>query len=400
LLDSEIDEAIFDLYIKKYNPHYVWLPEASKIPMSRFLTIYSEYGYVLMENSESNNYRINDDLALLLTTSGSVGSPKLVRLSYENISSNMKSIAHYLKISNGDRSITTLPMNYSFGLSIINSYLHCGASLVLTQKSIMQKDFWDQLRLNNVTSLSGVPYTFEMLNRLKITDTDLPSLRVITQAGGRLSNALQRKFAEYAIVNNIRFFVMYGQTEATARMSYLELNKSIEKCGSIGQAIPGGKFKISFDMGNENFPNEDAGDLIYQGNNVMLGYANSWEDLAKSDECHGNLITGDIAKVDSEGYIYIVGRKSRFLKLFGNRISLDEVEQILINNFPGIEFACKGDDSQLITFIAGRYNSKEIIQYLAERIGLHHSVFKVVEINQMPKTSSGKIKYLELPISE
>jgi acyl-CoA synthetase (AMP-forming)/AMP-acid ligase II len=326
------------------------------------------------------------DLALLLTTSGSTGSPKLVRLSYANLLSNALSIAEYLSINENERPITTLPMHYSFGLSVINSHLLKGATLLLTDKSLMEKDFWSLLKKEQATSLSGVPYTYEMLKRLRFFRMDLPSLRTLTQAGGKLNIELTKEFAEYAQNADKRFFVMYGQTEATARMSYLPYEQSLSKSGSIGIAIPGGAFTLL----------EESGELIYQGQNVSLGYAESAEDLAKGDENKGILYTGDLAKRDNDGYYYIIGRKKRFIKLFGNRINLDETESVLKTRY--VDCACVGTDDKMIVYTTEQGKEAEIKQFISAQLHLNPNAFEVRPIDAIPKNSSGKTIYSELAL--
>jgi acyl-coenzyme A synthetase/AMP-(fatty) acid ligase len=285
-------------------------------------------------------------------------------------------------------------MNYTYGLSIINSHLAVGASIILTEKKLMQREFWQNLKTFEATSFGGVPYTYEMLDKLRFYRMDLPSLKTMTQAGGKLSLELHRKFAEHSEKSNKHYIVMYGQTEATARMSYLPWQKSLEKAGSIGIAIPGGEFSlIDTDGGIINTP-DTAGELIYKGENVTLGYAKCGEDLINGDERCGVLHTGDIAKFDSEGYYYIVGRKKRFLKLFGNRVNLDEIEDILRSQFPGTDIACGGVDDKMAIYTDRR--EEKIIPFISEKTGINYSAFETVVIEKIPRNESGKILYSKL----
>ena len=282
---------------------------------------------------------MHDDLALLLTTSGSVGSPKFVRQSYKNIAANTASIVEYLHLDTAERAITSLPMNYTFGISVINSHLMVGATLVLSPYTIMQREFWTLMSEQKVTSLSGVPYTYEMLDKLRFMRRDLPDLHTLTQAGGKLSPELHQKFAEYAQAQGKSFVVMYGQTEATARMSYLPPELSLTKVGSMGIAVPGGKFSL-IDADNQQIIEPGVvGELVYEGDNVTLGYAQSRGDLAKGDEFGGRLLTGDMARFDEDGFFYVVGRKKRFLKIFGNRVNLDETERLIKSHFCDLDCA-------------------------------------------------------------
>ena len=324
--------------------------------------------------------KCHPDLAVCLTTSGSTGSPKLVRLTLRNILANAESIAEYLHIDTNERPITMLPMYYSYGLSIINSHLLKGSTILLTDKSYAQREFWNFLRENEATSMSGVPYTWEMLRRLRFMRMDLPSVRTMTQAGGKLNAEIALEYIRWAKSVGKEFIVMYGQTEATARMSYLPWERAEEKYSSIGVAIPGGQFSLAED-----------GELIYQGENVSLGYAECAEDLMKGDENHGVLHTGDMARVDDDGFYYITGRKKRFVKVWGNRCNLDQVEQLV--KPITTTCACAGVDDHITVFVTKEGLEKEIKDLLASKTGLNPIAFAVKVIEAIPVKDSGKIDY-------
>lgn len=364
-----------------------------------FTRLKSEFfDYVLLENCEQlkqeKKIALHPNLALLLTTSGSTGSPKLVRQSQENINANTASIVEYLKLTKEERPVTVLPMNYTFGLSIIHSHVAVGATILLTTYGIFEKGLWQFMMEERATSVSGVPYTFEMLKRIGFMDMDLPHLTTMTQAGGRLSPKLQEEYGEFALRNNKRFVVMYGQTEATARMSYLPPEDVVRKCGSIGFAIPGGTFSLIDE--NENIITEAdvTGELIYEGKNVTMGYAECKADLQKGDELNGVLHTGDMAKRDEEGYYYITGRKKRFVKLYGNRVSLDETEKILREHFDE-EFACCGADDHMKIF-STLDKGEEIVEYVSQWMKISSKAFEYLKIEQIPKNEAGKTLYTEL----
>lgn len=331
------------------------------------------------------------DLALCLTTSGSTGSPKLVRLTRENLLSNAKSIAAYLHIDENERPITMLPMYYSYGLSIINSHLLCGATILLTDKTYAQREFWNFLRENEASSMAGVPYTWEMLRKLRFFRMDLPSVKTMTQAGGKLNTEIAREYIENAQQTGRQFIVMYGQTEATARMSYLPWEHATEKAGSVGIAIPGGRFELVDADGNIiQTPNVD-GELIYYGDNVSMGYAECAEDLLRGDDNHGRLATGDIARRDEDGFYYITGRKKRFVKIWGNRCNLDQIEQLAKTITTSC--ACVGVDDQVTIFTTARGVEQDIKQLLTTKTGLNSRAFLVREIDAIPVSESGKLDY-------
>ena len=393
-----IEEKLAKNLLAIYQPSYIYIPADMKEKYGTFECIHEQYNYCLLKTNYGVKHNLYSELGLLLTTSGSTGSPKFVRQSYKNIQSNAESIAQYLELDETERPITTLPMNYTYGLSIINSHLLVGAAILMTDKSLMEKGFWEFFRKEQATSFGGVPYTYEMLKKLRFFRMDLPSLRTMTQAGGKLSPDLHKEFAEYAKEQKKHFVVMYGQTEATARMAYLPYEKSLEKYGSMGIAIPGGKFTLADVNGKPITDSEVTGELIYEGPNVTLGYAEQIADLEKGDERQGRLITGDMAKMDQDGYFYIVGRKKRFLKIYGNRVNLDETEQILKTRFEDYDFACAGKDDQLYVFVTSDIEQEQaaVKKYLSEKTGLNHKAFTIQFIEKIPKNEAGKTLYAKL----
>ncbi len=393
-VSSRMDDTLKVVLLKIYRPEIV----LSIDEISYLLEGYEQEEYdgklMLFKRKQSDdNLPLHKDLAVLLSTSGTTGSPKLVRLSYKNISSNAESIAEYLAITGTEKPITNLPMSYSFGLSVINSHLLKGAKIVCSNKSMVMRDFWNTFNLNGCTSFSGVPYNYQMLQRLKFDGMNLPTLKTMTQAGGRLSEEFIKYFYEASLKKNIRFFVMYGQTEATARISYVPVDKLGEKIGSIGVPIAGGAIRI-FNGDCEITSPHTAGELVYYGSNVMMGYAESRSDLSKGDELSGVLCTGDLAYKDEDGYFYITGRLKRFIKLFGLRVNLDEAEKLIENEF-GIAAACYGSDDMLKILIqsAPAVLSETVKRKIIDTYKIHHSVVSVGCINTIPVTQSGKKDY-------
>ena len=394
MLEVNIDFELLEKLISTYTPQYLWLPttNVSKFPEAQVVCSLLDYSLVKLNNS--GIITLNDDLALLLATSGSTGSPKLVMISYENIQSNALSILDYLAIDQNERPITTLPMSYSFGISIINSHFYAGATLLLTDRSFFDREFWAFLKKQKATSLSGVPYTFEMLKKLRFFRMELPSLVTLTQAGGKLNDELNKEFSEFCLEKGKRFFVMYGQTEATARMSYLPPELSLKKLGSMGIAIPGGEFSLIDIEGNTIEENNIVGELVYKGQNVSMGYAECIEDLAKGDRNKGILVTGDMAKRDDDRFYYIVGRKKRFIKIYGNRVNLDETERLLKSIVP--DCACTGQDDLMEIYITKKDRLEEIRNYISSKTGIHKKAFDVKITGEIPKNASGKTIYSAL----
>ena len=379
MLDAQIDAGLLQRFVDTYSPNYV---------------VNCVAGTVTAVSAEDRG--LHPDLALLLTTSGSTGSPKLVRQSYVNIRANTESIVEYLKLDATERPITTLPMNYTYGLSIVNTHLWVGATLLLTGASIMQREFWTCFTAQGATSFGGVPYTYEMLDRLMFFRRKLPSLRTMTQAGGKILPELHLKFAEHAAKEGKNFVVMYGQCEATARMSYLPPDRALDKVGSMGVAIPGGRFELVDADGSLIEEADTPGELVYYGKNVTLGYAECAADLAKGDERGGKLVTGDMAKRDADGFYFIVGRKKRFLKIFGNRVNLDETERMIKGAFLGMDCACAGTDDHMKIYLTDADAIEKVRTFVAEKTHLNISAFEVVSIDVLPKNASGKTLYSEL----
>lgn len=395
MLNANMDAELREELLQKYLPTYVWTPNSMKEEFENYDNVYSLDEYVLLKTNYTKSFELEDSLALLLTTSGSTGSPKFVRQSYKNIKSNTDSIVEYLKLTSDERPITTLPMNYTYGLSIINSHIMVGATILVTDKSLMQKEFWNFLKNYEATSFGGVPYTYEMLKRLRFMRMDLPSLKTMTQAGGKLTTELHAEFAKYAQENSKQFIVMYGQCEATARMSYLPADKALEKCGSMGIPIPGGKFRIVDVDGIDIEEPETVGELLYEGPNVTMGYAEQGEDLSLGDERKGILLTGDMAKADKDGFYYIVGRKKRFLKIYGNRVNLDEIDGMIKGKY-NIEVASGGVDDHMYIFVTESDFVEAVKDFVVSKTKLNPSAFKIIVIDSIPKNDSGKTLYKEL----
>ena len=336
------------------------------------------------ERRAGTRHELHPDLALLLSTSGSTGSPKLVRLSAANLQANAESIAEYLHIGKADRAATTLPVSYCYGLSVINSHLLRGAGLVLTDLSVVDPCFWELFRTREATAFAAVPYTFELLERVGFAEMDLPALRYVTQAGGRLAPERVRDYAELGARKGWELFVMYGQTEATARMAYLPPRLAAEHPGAIGVPVPGGAFRI------EPVPGLEHGELVYTGPNVMLGYAETPEDLAAGRTVH-ELRTGDLARLHPAGVYELVGRRSRFVKIVGLRVDLGQVERILADL--GVQAASAGTDKGLVVAVEGSHDTQLLSKVLAQGIGLPRAALQVHAVEHLPRLATGKVDY-------
>jgi acyl-CoA synthetase (AMP-forming)/AMP-acid ligase II len=356
----------------------------------------------LHERRPGTRHDLHPDLALLLSTSGSTGSPKLVRLSHTNLAGNAQAIASYLGIRRTDVAATTLPLHYCYGLSVVNSHLAAGATLFLTDLSVVDACFWDAVRAHRVSSFAGVPYTFDLLDRVGFAEMNLPSLRYVTQAGGRLAPDRVRRYAEAGQERGWDLFVMYGQTEATARMAYLPPDLAVRCAGAIGVPVPGGSFRLE-PVPERPLDNRDAqdadlsvGELVYRGDNVMLGYATRPEDLARGREID-ELRTGDVARRRPDGMLEIVGRRSRFAKVFGVRVDLDQVERLYGERGHVVHVADLGDRLLLGVDASARPADPEELRAIAkEAVGLPRTAVEVLALPEVPRLPSGKTDYRSL----
>ena len=333
---------------------------------------------------QTTGHVLHADLAVLLSTSGSTGSPKLVRLSAENLQSNADAIVDALDICADDRAVTTLPLSYSYGLSVLHSHLNVGATILLTDHSVVEPALWDAMATHAVTTLPCVPYTFDLLDRVGFERQRLPHLRSVTVAGGRLAPERVRRFAELGHSKGFQLHVMYGQTEATARIATLDPALAALNPEAIGTSIPGGH--IELDPLSADTP--ETGEIVYRGPNTMLGYAESAADLARGRDIEA-LHTGDIATRGSDGLYRIVGRRSRNAKIFGLRIDLDHTEQVLAAS--QITACIVSDDTGLCVVAEGPVDPQFLADRVARATGLPLHVIHVRVVDALPRLSSGKL---------
>jgi acyl-coenzyme A synthetase/AMP-(fatty) acid ligase len=327
--------------------------------------------------------------AVLLPTSGSTGNPKLVRLAWSALLANAEGIAARLAIGEPDVAITSLPLHYSYGLSVLNSHLAAGAMVVLTEASVLQPAFWTAMAEHRVTSLAGVPYSFEMYRRVGLLEQRLPHLMTLTQAGGRLAGERIGDLHRGITSRGGRLFVMYGQTEATARMSILDPGDLPDKIGSVGTVLPGGHLTI------DDPDATGAGAVVYRGPNVMLGYAECRADLHRGDDLGGVLATGDIGRLDAEGRLWIIGRTKRIAKVFGERVNLDDIESLLIRDGPTA--AIDGGDRIVLFCTWGGLEQFAVAgRALARQLGSNPRGFDFRRVDALPRLSSGKVAYAAL----
>jgi acyl-CoA synthetase (AMP-forming)/AMP-acid ligase II len=339
-----------------------------------------------------------ENAAAIIYTSGTTGRPKGVTLSHRNLVANVQSILGYLPIGAGDRALNVLPFYYSYGSSVLHTHMAVGGCVVLENSLAYPHRVMERMAQEAVSGFSGVPSTYALLlSRVRLQDYDLKQLRYLTQAGGAMSPALIRRLTQE--LPQVRLYVMYGQTEATARLSYLPPERLMEKLGSVGIAIPGVTLESHGEDGQPVSPGV-VGEIWARGDNIMLGYWND-TDATRAVLQHGWLKTGDMAHVDQDGYIFIKGRRSDIIKTGAHRIAPNEVEEVIseldgvaVVAVVGVEDPILG---QVIKAVIQRragasLDAMRVKAHCRERLAAYKVPKHVEFVTELPKTASGKIK--------
>lgn len=335
-------------------------------------------------------HKLATELNVLLSTSGSTGSPKLVKLSKVNLAANCASICEFLQIKGSDVTMTFLPLSYSFGLSILHSHLACGATIVIQNESPMSANFWQLFKKFKVNSFYGVPFSFQLLIRLGLETLPLQQIRYMAQAGGKLPDKQWQTLADFTQANGVEFYIMYGQTEATARIAYLPAEYFTDNVGVIGQAIPNTKLYLIDGLEREITEFNRPGELCVVGDNVFGGYATTIAELSSFSQ-NLPLKTGDIAQRLESGFYQIVGRSKRICKLAGKRINLDEVQSWL-STVLGQEVICTGSEDAFNAYVSEHTNA-DIKKMLADKLKCHSRLVSVAHLKSIPRLSNGKVDY-------
>ena len=374
---------------KKYHPSDVALPLKflKKLNFQKDKIYKSKYDYCLYEENSSKKFKIHRDLCLLLSTSGTTGSRKFVKLSYKNLLSNIKGIVGSLNINKKDKTITTMPAEYSYGLSVINSHLFVGAKIILNNLTLFDRKFLESVTKLKVTNLNGVPFFFDLIKKINFFNKiNCSNIKFITQAGGSLSE--DTKLYILNEINKLKkdFYIMYGSTETSPRMSLVNFYKYQKiKQGCIGLPISDYKFRL----------NKNTGKIFFYGKNIFKGYSKNYKSLLYFKN-YKFIDTGDIGRLDKDGFYYVTGRTKRIIKISGERISLDEVEQSIKKNLK-LKICCFGIDDKLIMFHTKNHkNSYKILNFTSKNLSINKNYIKIYHIYKFPISERGKIDYEEL----
>ncbi|BCY10575.1 AMP-binding protein [Actinoplanes sp. L3-i22] len=391
LLDAELDPDLAVRLLEHYQPEIVIQPpDRAAAPRDGYV----ETAHGLWRRDRPR-HQVHRDLAVLLTTSGSTGSPRFVRLSHTNISANAEAIAESLSLTRAERAITSLPLHYSYGMSVLHSHLIAGASVVVGKADLFSPAFWESLGELGVTSMAGVPLTFHTLQRVGFAEWDLPRLTTLTQAGGRLEDRLVRYFGDLMRERGGRFYVMYGQTEAAPRMSCLDPDRLPDKLGSVGTALAGGELFVRAGDDGPARPGE-VGTVCYRGPNVMMGYAENRADLALGDTTGDVLDTGDLGFIDEDGYLFVTGRTKRIAKLSGVRVSLDEIEAMLADHGPARVVALSGEQLGIYCTWGDDQHFAAVRRELCRVLKVPPRSLRFVHVDALPVLPNGKPDYRAL----
>lgn len=395
IIDSKTSNQNILKILKNYQPNYVFLNKKKENILKKNCTIkYNFFDQILLKNKKYKKIKLNKNLSLLLSTSGSMGSIKFVKLSKSNLKHNTDSIIKYLKINSNDCSITNLPISYSYMLSVINTHLEVGASIIISKYSLIEKKFWEILKNSKITSFNGVPYTYEILNKIGFKNIKIDSLKYLTHAGGKIEKNKLKEIIKFCIKNNLQFFSMYGQTEASPRISYLKPKFSKKKIGSIGKAIPGNKIYIADHLGKRISKPYIEGEIICEGKNIFMGYSRNYDDLKDPNQENFKLKTGDLGFFDKDRFFYVTSRISKIAKIFGNRIDLGALEDLM--NLKGYKIACLSDNEKIFVFFDQKFNKKKLINAISKITNLNIGSFELNKLKNFPRTSNNKISYNKL----
>ena len=393
LLDPKLDPSLLAPLVAHYRPDFI-LGSDAKSPGPDWRQIEGCAAFAKKDPDLLSFPEIHPDLALLLPTSGSTGSPKMARLTANAVDHNCQAIIHALAIRQTDRPLAHLPLHYSYGLSVLHSHLSVGASIILTEYSMMQPEFWDLARLEKCSSFSGTPFHYRMLDRLGLNELDAPDILVLTQAGGRLGAELVEKMHNLMTQRGGRFYVMYGQTEAAPRITTLDFADAPGHWASAGKALMDSQL-LAVDSDHHVLPPGQPGEIVYIGPNVMMGYAHDRADLGLGDDVKGVLHTGDTGYLDNDGRLYLTGRASRMAKVAGLRLNLDEIEKLAESHGRIAAVECK-DGVALFVEQLDNEARRALLDDLAKRLRIHAHFFFIHPIDAIPVTAKAKIDYAKL----
>lgn len=385
LLAEDIHPKFLEELLMQYHPQYIYCNRQNKI-VNRLEPVIEMQGHVLFRTGYER-ISLHHELALLLSTSGTTGSSKLVRISYENLFDNSEFACRHLNIEKGQKGVTVLPLNYTYGLSFYMWHWHCGAAVLVTDRMVLDnrfKDFYVREKANN---FAAVPETFQMMRRVQFWEKDmLEYLHFAMSGGGQMS---ARDQIQMVSALKEKFWIGFGQTECTCIVSGTNFIGGKMRLETIGKAFS--NMNVWLDR--------ETDELIVKSRSVCLGYAEGIEDLAVGDQNRGILHTGDAAYIDEDGYLYLKGRLKRYIKILGKRVSLDEMEKVIKNEFFLDDLVCVGWDDHVTIFYSERDKSGtecQVRQFLDRELKIPQKFIQCFFLEEIPKNNAGKVQYEKL----
>lgn len=383
-LAADMDEELVDNLIVQYRPQYIYCSKSCEMG-SRYQYKIEFERHIILKTGEKK-CETHPDIALLLSTSGTTGSPKLVKLSYGNLYNNAEQMCSYMDIHCGQKGISPLSMSYVYGLTFCIWHWHCGATLLITEESILSKKFHEFYEKEKVNHFGGTPYIYQMLQRIGFWDEEkIKYLHWAASAGSQMSDGDQIRMVSTL---KDKFWILYGQAECTGVISGMNFDENNIKLGSVGKVFE--DVEISIDS--------STSELILKSPNICMGYADSIKQLSDGDVNQGTIHTGDAAYIDEDGCVYLRGRLSRYAKILGKRVSLDDIERYLNNTFSGVDFACAGADDNVVIFYsgeAGKLNEK-ILVLLDSKMKIPKKFITFFYLKEIPRSRAGKVMYEKL----
>lgn len=398
MIDGKLKTQKIMELAESFEPNYLFVPENQAGKFTGFSPLLAQYGMTLLKNEKVQAPPVeNKELAILFSTSGTTGSPKFIRISYKNVQISLEHNYCNMHFKPDDVVATVLPLQFIYGFNCILSHVYAGAKIVVTKKSIIQNSFWELCEKKNVTFFYGVPYIFEMICNLGIEER-LKRFHTLSVAGGKLKTEVSKKCTAVASKYHLYFYSEYGQTEASGSMGIAVKSKdgSYSPDDNLGTPVNGADFYLVDSQGNKITEPGAEGEVLFECESISMGNALCRPDLNKGYERNGKLRTGDIGVINDEGYICLVGRSNRFVKIYGKRFSLDHIEQTLAERLPGARTAASGRDGLLVVFCGSRESIREISVFLHKEYGLSEENYRVEYLPEIPLNSTGKIAYAEL----
>lgn len=371
LLSQNSDSAFRKEISERFQPFYIW-----------------EKGQLKKADGGSGIlYEIHPELALLLSTSGTIGKPKLTRISYQNIAEELRIGAEEYGIRKGQKTIRILPIEHVGGLVFCLYHWNVGGCVVTTDAQLMSSRFDNLYDEEEIQNIIGIPFHYSVLLKKGFWQDKrrISRLNCALFAGAKMDE--REQFILISLLQE-KFVISYGQTECMAAVATAAFKNPEDKPGTVGRAVPGVKARV-----------DEKGELYIESPTVCMGYAYDYRDLGKRDENQGVIATGDLAYIDEEGYIFLKGRIRRFVKILGNRIGLDEIETLLKTNFPEHEFACTGENDEVNVFFkkTDECNLEDWCRKeLYQKVDIPLSMIHCYPVEEFPRSGAGKVLYSAL----